>query len=272
MEIKTVSVLGCGWFGLPFAKALLAKGYIVKGSTTSLAKLAKLREEGVEPFQINLNEEADLPNNFFKTDVLVINIPPRAKTESAISYPDKLKRIANAAVNVKQVIFISSTGVFEDGNFEVDESVTPQPATEAGQALLAAEQVFSEDNRFVTTIIRFAGLLGPGRNLAKFFAERNEVPNGKAPVNLIALQDCIGLCLHLLVTQKFGEIYHGVSPHHPTREEFYTKLCEVSEMGKPIFKDELLEWKEINAANVWNKLGYDFKVKNWFDWMKTASL
>ncbi len=267
MEIKTVSILGCGWFGLPFAKALVAQGVVVKGSTTSVDKLEKLREAGIEPFQINLNETTDLPSDFFDTDVLFVNVPPRAKTENASSYPDKLKRIVEAAMNVKEVVFISSTGVFEDGNFEVDESSIPNPKSDASKALMAAEQVFKTNTSFNTTIIRFAGLIGTGRNLAKFFAGRNDVPNGKAPVNLIALEDCIGLCLRLLETQKFEGIYHAVTPHHPTREEFYTQLCEVSGMQKPFFGDELLDWKQINSVNVPNKLGYDFKVRNWFEWI-----
>lgn len=271
MEIKTVSILGCGWFGLPFAKALLAQGFSVKGSTTSAEKLEQLRGEGIEPYLINLNEEVNLPANFFEADVLFVNVPPRAKTDSASSYPGKLKRIAEAATNnVTEVVFISSTGIFEDGNFEVDESSVPKPETDASAALKDAELVFSNNHSFTTTIIRFAGLIGPGRNLAKFFAGRSDMPNGKAPINLIVLADCIGLCMQLLKTQKFGEIYHAVTSHHPTREEFYTKLCEVSGMEKPVFKNELSAWKQINSTNVPDKLGYNFEVKNWFGWMENS--
>lgn len=32
--MPTVSILGCGWLGLPLAEQLLAEGYSVKGSTT----------------------------------------------------------------------------------------------------------------------------------------------------------------------------------------------------------------------------------------------
>lgn len=272
MDIKTISILGCGWFGLPFAKALLAKGFRVKGSTTGTDKLEKLRAEGIEPYQINLNETKDLPSDFFDTDVLFVNVPPRAKTENAASYPEKLKRVVAAAGKVKEVVFISSTGVFEDGNFEVDENTVPNPESDASKALMGAEQVFKTNTNFNTTIIRFAGLIGPGRNLAKFFAGRADVPNGKAPINLITLDDCIGLCLQFLETQNFGGIYHGVSPHHPIREDYYTALCEVSEMEKPAFKDELLEWKQINSVNVSAKLGYNFTVKNWFEWMENPTL
>lgn len=270
MEIKTISLLGCGWFGMPFAKILVKKGYTVKGTTTSNDKLELLAAQGIQPYQINLNETADLPKDFFNTDVIFVCVPPRAKTNDAQHYAEKLKRVAAAAQErVKQVVFISSTGVFEsvfeDGNFKVDENTPPNPNNDAGKALLAAENLWQNYPQFTTTIIRFAGLIGPDRNLAKFFAGRADIPNGKAPINLIALQDSIGLCLRLLETQKFGGIYHGVSPHHPTRKEFYTRLCEISAMEKPVFKDELLEWKQINSINV-PKLGYLFEVTNWFEY------
>lgn len=270
MEIKTISILGCGWFGLPFAKTLVAKGFKVKGSTTQTDKLEQLKAEGIEAYQINLNQTAALPADFFDADVLFINVPPRAKTAEASSYPEKLKRVAEAGSKVKEVVFVSSTGVFEDGNFKVDENTTPKPESDSSIALREAEEVFTSKPSFRTTVIRFAGLIGPGRNLARFFAGKAGAPNGKAPINLITLEDCIGLCLHLLQTQKFGEIYHAVTPHHPTRAEFYTKLCEVSGMEKPVFADELLAWKEIRSINVGNNLGYSFKVQNWFSWMENS--
>ncbi len=270
MEIRTISILGCGWFGLPFAKALVAKGYQVKGSSTSLAKAEDLTKAGILPFLINLNTVDDLSNDFFETDVLFVAVPPRAKTDSSAQYLEKMKRVANAAEGkVNQVIFISSTGVFEDGNFEADESVLPQPNTEAGKILLAVEQQFTTNQSFNATIIRFAGLIGPQRNLAKFFAGKENIANGKAPINLITLDDCIGFCLQLLKSKQFGGIYHAVTPHHPTRSQFYTSLCETSGMQKPAFNDELLDWKIINSVYASQKLAYNFIVKNWFDWLET---
>ncbi len=269
MEIKTISILGCGWFGLAFAKTLVANNCLVKGSTTSKAKLGELQRLGIEAYQLNLNEEVDLPVDFFKTDVLFIAVPPRAKTDDASTYPAKLKSVADAAVNVnvKQIVLISSTGIFEDGNFVVNETNIPNPATASAKALQEAENLFKSYTQFTTTVIRFGGLLGPGRNLARFFAQKSNIANGNAPINLIEQQDCIGLCLHLLKSQKFGEIYHGVAPHHPKKNDFYTRLCEVSGMEPPHFKDELLEWKQIESVKVPQILGYDFIIKDWFKWM-----
>lgn len=269
MEIKTISILGCGWFGLAFAKALVANNYIVKGSTTQVDKLVELEHAGVSAYILDLNKEGCLPSEFFLADVLVVAIPPRAKTGDAKEYEAKMEKVAiEAAVSsIKQVIFISSTGVFEDGNFVVDEDTIAQPDTTSAIVLQAAENVFKNHSEFTTTIVRFGGLLGLGRNLARFFAGKLNAPNGDAPINLIELQDCIGLNMRLLQTQQFGGIYHAVTPHHPTRAEFYTRLCEVSGIDKPTFKSEKLSWKQVNSVNVPQRLGYEFIINNWFKWL-----
>ena len=53
---KKISILGCGWLGLPLAKSLLSKSYEVKGSTTSESKIDLLKNAGISPFQIQLEE------------------------------------------------------------------------------------------------------------------------------------------------------------------------------------------------------------------------
>ena len=39
---QRISILGCGWLGLPLAKELLDRSFEVKGSTTSSNKLDQL--------------------------------------------------------------------------------------------------------------------------------------------------------------------------------------------------------------------------------------
>ena len=39
---QRISILGCGWLGLPLAVELISKGYKVNGSTTSMTKVREL--------------------------------------------------------------------------------------------------------------------------------------------------------------------------------------------------------------------------------------
>lgn len=277
MENKKISILGCGWFGLALAKKLVADGYVVKGSTTSQDKLAFLKLAGIAPYLINFDkEETKYDVAFFDCDILFIAIPPKSRSPQVAEYVTKIQAIGLAAAEakVKQVILISSSGIYPDGNFIVDETIIPQPTSASGQALLEAENTLKNNPAFITTIIRFSGLIGPGRNLAKHFAGKQLIPNGLAPVNLIHLTDCLGLSLKVIEKKAFGNTYHGVSPSHPTKQEFYTKAVLASGLEAPQFLNERLEWKQIESKNVPEVLAYEYVFVAWdkyFDELKIAS-
>jgi nucleoside-diphosphate-sugar epimerase len=264
MKKKVISILGCGWYGLALAEALLAEGYVVKGSTTSRDKILQMRVIGIDPYLINLgNNEGQFDHNFFNCDVLVVSIPPRKNnTEAAVDFVGQVKNIAAIASHekVKHVLFISSTGIYQDGNFIVDETIEPEPSSETGKSLLDAETFLKQQQSFTTTIIRFGGLIGPNRNLARHFAGKVNIANGLSPINLIHLTDCIGLTSAILAQKKFGYLYHGVCPSHPTRADFYTQLCIESGFPTPEFVNELQDWKQIESINVPKVLAYEWKI------------
>ena len=271
MEIKTIAILGCGWFGLPMAAELIKNGYKVKGSTTTEAKLTILEKAGIMPFLIDFEHNSLSKNSeFFKCDVLLIAIPPKVKQTEGLSYAEKIKQVAEIALanDVKQVILISSTGIYADNNFIVDETVAPIPNTVSGEMLYEAETVLNSNSSFTRTIIRFAGLIGPGRNLAKHFAGKADIANGLAPINLIHLTDCIGLTSEIIEKGKFGNVYHGVSPSHPTRNDFYTQACIASGLEKPQFLNEKIAWKQIESKNVPEVLAYEYVYADWNKYFK----
>ena len=259
MKKETISILGCGWYGLALAEALLADGYLVKGSTTSPQKLIQLQEVGVKPYLINLaSDNNPVDFDFFSCDVLIISIPPRKRVDNSVNYLNQIKRINSLAVS--EVIFISSTGIYQDGNFRVDENTAPEPTNDVGKSLLAAENSLRQNLPLTPTIIRFGGLIGPNRNLARHFAGKKGISNGLAPINLIHLYDCIGLTKAILQKKAFGLTYHGVAPTHPTRADFYTQACIDSGFEKPEFINELGDWKQIDSTVVPKILKYNWKV------------
>lgn len=259
---QKISILGCGWYGLPLAKKLVTLGYIVKGSTTTADKMIFLEESGISPFLVNVEENGErFDPVFFDCDLLVISIPPKRNTAEQHSFLSKIKRIANAATNnkVQQIIFISSTSVYGDQNQEVTEDTIPIPDTDSGKVILLAEQFLQQSSEFTTTVLRFGGLIGPGRDPARFFTGKKDISNGLAPVNLIHLSDCIGITLAIIKKQAFGFAYNACSTDHPTRAAFYTLAAVRSEMEKPVFIDELQRWKLVTSINIPAHLGYTFK-------------
>lgn len=258
----TVSILGCGWYGTALAKALVTKGIKVKGSTTSPEKMQALADVGIEPFLIDLAPDNTVYDiDFFECDVLWISIPPRARAGQGEEYLYKIMHLISIIEtnNIKQVVLISSTGVYGDSNTEVTELDAPNPDSDSGNILFTAENLLRARTTFTTTIIRFAGLIGPGRDPGRFFAGKTNIVNGEAPVNLIHLTDCVGISCAILEQQAFGYTYNAVSPNHPTRIAFYTQAALRAGFDEPQFIAEKKNWKMVSGVNVGEKLGYQYK-------------
>jgi nucleoside-diphosphate-sugar epimerase len=257
-----ISIIGCGWFGLQVAKSLIQEGHPVKGSTTSIGKLAILEKENIEPFLINLSgaEPSSIDPSFFHTDILLITIPPKVKHNPGNQYIAVIQSIIELIkkYQVKKVIYISSTGVYGNCNSHVDESTSPVPDSLSGKVLLQAESLFRSDHSFTTTVVRFGGLIGPGRDPANFFSGKKNIPNGRAPVNLIHLEDCCGICLAILNHHAFGYVINACAPEHPKKMDFYTQSSIQAGMQVPEFVDELLNWKIVNSMYVQPLLSYKF--------------
>ena len=271
---QKISILGCGWLGLPLAKSLLAKGYEVKGSTTSESKLEVLKNSGISPFQIQLEEHQIIGNmeDFLKeTDVLVIDIPPGLRkvisTSNEMTFVNKVKTLIPfiEKSGVQKVIFVSSTSVYGDGFpiVEITEETKPNPDTESGKQLVIAETLLQSNPNFKTTVIRFGGLLGDDRHPIKFLAGRTNVENPEAPVNMIQREDCIGIIEKILKQvqhDNWGETFNAVAPQHPTRKAYYHKKAQIMNLPLPTFAENSeSKGKIISSEKVKTILGYSFQ-------------
>lgn len=262
-EIKTISILGCGWYGLELAKTLISLGYLVKGSTTTPEKIPLLAEEKIKPFLINFTSNTILADeSFFETDVLFICIPPKRNSLALGSYPDKINSIlAIAKGKAFKIILISTTSVYSEENKVVNEGSETIPDSDSGKVVLAAEEIFKKQYPLDYTIIRFAGLIGPNRNPGRFFAGKTNIPNGLAPVNLIHQIDAIGLSISILSNKAFGRIYNACSPSHPTKKDFYTQAAKDSGLIAPEFLEEKTKWKIVESLNATKYLAYEFRIR-----------
>ena len=275
-ERKKIAILGCGWLGLPLAKSLLSKGYKVKGSTTSESKLDLLKNAGISPFQIQLEEHQIIGNieDFLKeTNVLVIDIPPGLRRETSTSnemtFVNKVKTLIPfiEKSGIQKVVFVSSTSVYGDDFpiVEITEETKPNPDTESGKQLVIVETLLQSNPNFKTTVIRFGGLLGEDRHPVKFLAGRTNVENPDAPVNMIERKDCIGVIEKILKqvqhdNWEWNQTFNAVAPQHPTRKAYYHKKADILNLPLPTFAENSeSKGKIISSKKVETILGYSFK-------------
>ena len=274
--MKKISILGCGWLGLPLAKKLIEKGHSVNGSTTSENKLSILENVGINPFLVTLESESvsESINDFLNnSEILIIDIPPKLRGSNADSsdYSRKIfvEKIENLIPfieksTIKKVLFISSTSVYGDENEIITEETNPNPETESGKQLLLTETLLQKNQNFETTILRFGGLIGEDRHPVKFLAGKENIENPDAPVNLIHQKDCISIIEEIINQSKWNDVFNAVAPFHPTRKEYYTQKAEQQNLILPKFSPEKSNIKKvISSDRVINSLGYQFGLKNY---------
>lgn len=251
--MKKISILGCGWLGLPLAKALIEKGAQINGSTTTPEKLVALANAGIQPFLIDVpltlnNDSAEgkifsaaMQDFLSGSEILIIDIPPKLRG-GAITALEKtfVNKIAILIPfieksTIEKVIFVSSTSIFGEDQKTVTTTTNPKPDTESGKQLLAAEQLLQSNINFKITAVRFGGLIGSDRQPATFLAGKENIANPNAPVNLIHQEDCIGIILKIIEMDFWNETFNAVSSFHPSREEYYTQKAAELNLALPIF-------------------------------------
>lgn len=258
----TITILGCGWLGLPLGKHLAKGGFTVKGSTTQSSKLAMLKGAGIQPYHLSFDPELKgEERDFFETDILLINLPPRNKDGIDDYHERQLQSIRDLATNkVRRVIFISSTSVYPSNNKEVtEEDADPNAVSRGGIPLLKMEQIFTDSKNFETTVIRFGGLYGPDRHPGRFLAGRKDLPGGSNPVNMIHLEDCIGVITTVIEKNLLGEIFNACSPSHETKKSFYQKAANELGVEPPTFNNEPASFKKVNTEKLITLTGYQFR-------------
>lgn len=235
-----ISILGCGWLGLPLAKSLLQNGFSIKGSTTSLEKISLLESEGITPFLVRLEEQqisASVIDFLADSQILIINIPPKLRGGSTENFVAKITTLLPFIENstVEKVLFVSSTSVYGEDNEFVSEASVLNPDTEGGRQLAIVENILQKNSRFQTTILRFGGLISDDRNPVRFLSGRENIENPDAPINLIHQDDCIGIIEKIIALNSWDETYNAVAPFHPTRQEYYTQKATELNLALPKF-------------------------------------
>ena len=276
-----ISIFGCGWLGLPLAKALLKNGFAVNGSTTSNDKLLVLQNLGIQAFQINLSptlsEEAaeETIENFLEgSKTLIIDIPPKLRGNSQEDFVSKIQTVIPfiEKSTVENVLFISSTSVYgdtssfdcaQDDTLSVTEDSQINPETESGKQLIKSEQLLQSNLNFKTTILRFGGLIGDDRHPIKFLAGRTNVENPNAAINLIHQEDCIGIIIKIIELDCWNETFNAAAPFHPSRKDYYTQKAVEFNLALPEFNLVNSNFgKTILSSKVKMVLGYTFVKSN----------
>lgn len=259
---RTISIIGCGWLGLPLAEKLLEPGYVVKGSATSSEKVQLLRQRGIDARQLQLNPEPVGDLSFLlAADVLIINVPPKAGKMGDKFHPQQVQGLVETIdqSSIKYVIYVSSTSVYPELNHLMVEDDVTEPNQSAAPALVQAEQsVQSLEPTRSVTILRCGGLMGYDRIPGKYVAGRT-VDSGGVPVNYLHRDDAVDILI-MFVQRGLTGTFNAVAPEHPIREAVYRKSCADFDYELPTFvaSAEPVPYKLVSPSKLIETTNYAF--------------
>ena len=228
-------IVGCGYLGERLASRWLAAGSRVWGLVRTPSRLARLSEAGVEPIVADVAAPLPLPAlPEVDTVVWAVGFDRTAGRSYREVHVDGLRRLLDALAGNPRLIFVSSTGVWGrvDGQ-RVDEATPPHPDREAGRVLLEAEALLGGHPKGRGTVLRLAGIYGPGRlpRIDDLRASRPLEADPDSWLNLIHVDDAAAVVIAVADHAGPGPLY-VVSDGRPVRRrDFYARLADL--VGSP---------------------------------------
>jgi nucleoside-diphosphate-sugar epimerase len=277
--MKKVSIIGLGWLGEATGLLLQSQGYEVLGSSTRPEKVIILRKRGLDAVQFTLNPapEGTEYQRLFDSEILVVTLPPRSRQGDGELYLQQLTSLQGliARSSVKQLIFISSTGIYPNEN-------NPSPYTEeepisesnAGNSdLYQAEVLMKSPSNYQLTVLRMGGLMGADRIPGTYFSGKEQVV-GHTRVNFIHQADAARMIAWVIDQGLWNQTFNGVAPEHPLRREVYAKNSSTLGILPPASYQEAADEKVgrwISSEKI-RDTGFTFDFPNPLDFTYTPRL
>ena len=205
-----VLIAGCGDVGTALGLSLGRSGHEVFGARRSADRLpAPLR-----PVPVDLTDRRAVERAIPGVDLVVYAVAAGRRDEGAYrrAYVDGvgalLEGLERRTEPPRRVIFVSSTSVYGDcGGEWVDETTPPSPSGFAGASLVAGERRMLA-SPIPATVVRFAGIYGPGRGWLVERARAGARCADDPPrfTNRIHRDDCAGVLAHLIDRDVHGQV------------------------------------------------------------------
>jgi nucleoside-diphosphate-sugar epimerase len=239
-----VLIAGCGYLGRRAADRWRRDGVRVSVLTRGHSKAQTLQQAGFEPLTGDLATGLLPPLPPVDTVLWSVGFDrSTGQTREAIWIDGLQHLLKQLPQTVRRFLYVSSTGVYGQSTGEtVSESTTPHPTTESGQCCLRAEEIlkraFPDTQREPNlTILRMAGLYGPGRLLRRIADLKAGISLPGQPescLNLIHIDDAVTAVTEL-ASSTCVPLINVVNSGALTRQEYYSELADLVNVPTPGF-------------------------------------
>lgn len=229
-------IFGCGYLGRRVADAWKKQGRNVVAVTRSESRARELAAAGLIPYVADVCDPASLANLPDADRVLFAVGYDRAagRTQEEVFVSGVRNVVEQIGQRCQRFLYVSSTSVYgqSDGSW-VDEQSATIPTQPGGKFCLAAESVI-RSGLSDASILRFAGIYGPGRLLARVadLQVGRELPGDSAAwLNLIHVDDGVAAVLGASDAASVPPIVLVADDRPVTRGEYYAVLVKL--VGAP---------------------------------------
>ena len=210
-----IAILGAGYVGSALARAAADAQHAV----WAVRRSPPAAEHGVTWIAADVTQTGilGLPEQL---DAVVLTVAPgRGPGSYAATYPPTASTAVALAqlCGARALLYTSSTGVYggRDGVWVTEQSLR-RGEGEAQAALIAAEDIILGSEAAAPTVLRVAGIYGPGRDpRARMAASEQLAQRGEYWVNLAHRDDIVAALLHSCVLPDAPRVLN-VSDGSPT--------------------------------------------------------
>ncbi|MEX0867450.1 MAG: SDR family oxidoreductase [Pirellulales bacterium] len=232
-------IFGCGYLGERVGRRWLDAGETVHAVTRSERRAEELERAGYRAIVADVTDPATLTNlPAAETVLFAVGFDRSAGQPIEQVYIDGLRNVLDRLPPAAgHLIYISSTGVYsqDDGGW-VDEDSPCKPKRPGGKACLAAERLLAaHELGRRATILRMAGLYGPGRVPRKHdILSETPIPSpGDGYLNLIHIEDAADVVL-LVESRRGATRVYLVSDGAPVlRRDYYAEIARQLDAPAP---------------------------------------
>jgi nucleoside-diphosphate-sugar epimerase len=232
-----ITVVGCGWLGLPLCESLIAAGHEVTATTTTPEKketLSKIID--IRLFDVT----KDIPDqNLLAADLIIYTIPPLGLGE--------IERFFHVVDRNQKIIFISSTSVYGKSAGVVDETSEKNSFTKNGKYLSFSENYLRALFPNLT-IIRPGGLYDESRHPVYSLQGKMGLTTGSELLHLVHRDDVIEAIKQIIENQLWSEDFNLVNDLRVPKKDYYSEVAQKLGLTPP----QYISSQDVNPTNINN--------------------
>ncbi len=234
---RKVLIAGCGYIGSQLAHREVNAGSIVTAMVRTDLSANEQTAEGINAQTHCLDSEDMLHKVFMGNyDILYYLVPPQPEGKSD-ERSRRFLRLFNS-VQFAQLVLISTTGVYGDcAGAWIDEMQPPSPIADRAKRRCSSEEQwrqFANDRRIPLTILRVAGIYGPGKLPIERLKRGTPVlAVDESPwSNRIYSKDLLTICF-AAGRKGFDGVLNVVDDQPGTMTEYFQKVADSLGIKRP---------------------------------------